>query len=389
MKNLFEKSCEHTQKSLHLPVSDKAAMRVELIKYLEKNPIRRGFFSRFTVLAKGISYITKPVPVFALLLALSMGVGTTYASESALPGDVLYPVKIYVTEEIRGIVAITPEESAQWEVERAKRRLDEASKLVARGTYNAELRAGLETNFTESVDRAQKRILVLTSSGNDDAAFEMSSRFESALRAHQEIFNRLHEKELHAAKKMEKSATEDLLKVVDKQLENAHTIRVTFETKRVDRNRVSVEKKLSQLRNELASVRAFVSSRAPVLSVQSNARVETSIETANRLLDEAQATMKAGDLAQAFITLQSAGRELTQSRMLAQSLVELSIDEPREQEREEKAESRSEKREEIRRDREDINQDQTEKNKKQQIEAVGRKSLEMRIPGEVRIKIGR
>lgn len=55
-------------------------------------PVRPGHF---------ISMRLFPMPVFVLLLAVLMGRGTAFAAEGALPGEPLYPIKIYVNEEVR------------------------------------------------------------------------------------------------------------------------------------------------------------------------------------------------------------------------------------------------------------------------------------------------
>ncbi len=324
MKSIFEQSCENTQQPVHLSAQAKAAMRVDLIQFMERTPIRHGFFSRLASLPNLFAYIAKPIPLFSILLTLGMGIGTTYAADTALPGDVLYPVKIYINEEVRGLVAISDEDRAQWAVDRAQRRLDEASRLVALGALNSEIRAGIESDFSQSFDRVQKRILVLTSSGNDDVAFEMSSRFESALRAHQEVFTRLKEKE----QKVNKKEIDSLLKEVDRQVEHARTVRVTFEVKDTKRNQASVDKKIALLKAELANGRAYIAEQSVSLSAQSKVRVEAALLRADTLITQSQDAINSNDLTRSFISLQSASRELMQAKMLVHSLVDLSIDAP-------------------------------------------------------------
>ena len=43
-------------------------------------------------------------------LALVLCGGTAYAAESALPGDILYPVKLHVDETVQGAFAVTDAE---------------------------------------------------------------------------------------------------------------------------------------------------------------------------------------------------------------------------------------------------------------------------------------
>jgi hypothetical protein len=81
-----------------------------------------------------------PALAFAVLLLLgASGGGIAYAAESALPGDALYGVKIYVNEAIRGSFQLTPEDRASWAVRRFQRRLDELHRLEARGKAEEEI----------------------------------------------------------------------------------------------------------------------------------------------------------------------------------------------------------------------------------------------------------
>lgn len=70
-----------------------------------------------------------PMPMVALLLLVVLTTSTAAASEGALPGDLLYPIKIHVTEEVRAAIAVDPTAKAAWAIERAERRLDEAAQL--------------------------------------------------------------------------------------------------------------------------------------------------------------------------------------------------------------------------------------------------------------------
>lgn len=66
-----------------------------------------------------------------LVLALSF-TGTAYASQGTLPGETLYPVKLW-TEDARLALASTPAEQASLRVEFSERRLDEVQLLFESG----------------------------------------------------------------------------------------------------------------------------------------------------------------------------------------------------------------------------------------------------------------
>ncbi len=63
-------------------------------------------------------------------VVLTTGVGSVYAAQSSLPGDVLYPVKIGA-EKVQIAVTINPEDKAYLHLKLAQRRIDEVAKQVS------------------------------------------------------------------------------------------------------------------------------------------------------------------------------------------------------------------------------------------------------------------
>lgn len=73
--------------------------------------------------------------------------GASVAAEYSLPGDLLYPVKVHVTEEVRSVLMFSDESKAGWELERANRREEERTTLETEGRLNAETEAALEAQI--------------------------------------------------------------------------------------------------------------------------------------------------------------------------------------------------------------------------------------------------
>ena len=59
---------------------------------------------------------------FALLLVFVLGGGTAYAAQGALPGGLLYPVKVYVNESVAEALATSPEAKLSFHASRAEER---------------------------------------------------------------------------------------------------------------------------------------------------------------------------------------------------------------------------------------------------------------------------
>lgn len=73
----------------------------------------------------------RTTPFIAMLLLVAITTSTVAAAEGALPGDVLYPIKIHLTEEVRALTARSPQSKAAWNIERAERRMAELETLAA------------------------------------------------------------------------------------------------------------------------------------------------------------------------------------------------------------------------------------------------------------------
>ena len=93
--------------------------------------------------------------ISALFLAAS-GAGITFASQNALPGEVLYPAKLAI-EKIRITAAKDTGKKTELRLEFASRRLDEVEKIVEQKneTGEKEVAAALE-DYEKKLDDAQK-----------------------------------------------------------------------------------------------------------------------------------------------------------------------------------------------------------------------------------------
>lgn len=176
-----------------LTAEEKARGREHLSAYMTYRPVRiagaphvatanRGFWH--ATLGRGAS----AVAVFTMLFATTAGV--SYAAEDALPGDRLYAVKIGFNEEVRDLLAWSPERRAVWEGERAARRLAEAEELARDGQLKMETRIALDARFRQhSADAQQHLAQIRTATDGAGAAADISAHIEGTWRAHRQIMD--------------------------------------------------------------------------------------------------------------------------------------------------------------------------------------------------------
>lgn len=136
---------------------------------------------------------------FSVLLLLGLScAGVSYAAESAVPGDALYGVKIYVNEALRTKLQFTAADRARWAVERLRRRMDELHQLSARGIANGDLDVALGDHVESAAhdveievdslpaaaaERAAMRTAVNAAIGEDQDALRRASRINRVLKA--------------------------------------------------------------------------------------------------------------------------------------------------------------------------------------------------------------
>ncbi len=84
-----------------------------------------------------------------LLVFVLAGTGTVSAAQGALPGDLLYPVKVSINEKVEVALAPTPAAKVQVQVRLAERRVDEARELSVRGRLDKKTAETLTVDFDE------------------------------------------------------------------------------------------------------------------------------------------------------------------------------------------------------------------------------------------------
>lgn len=91
------------------------------------------------------------VAPMAILLLFA---GTAYAAQGALPGDLLYPVKIHVNESVEVALATTPQEQVAVQTQLAAERVAEAQALATAGKLDATTTQELQDNFDAHASEA-------------------------------------------------------------------------------------------------------------------------------------------------------------------------------------------------------------------------------------------
>ena len=186
--NHFFSQFKKDASEIRLTTAERARMRALLEQRiaeggLVKSPIQFAL-SPLLVLPRML------VPALALVLIVGVGVGTSYAAEGALPGDLLYTVKLNVNERVVEALAMSLEARADWHAKAAERRMKEAEVLAERGGLSEDARETLEANFERHAERIAAVIADMEIKDPVTAA-HVSARLESSIEAHSAVIARL------------------------------------------------------------------------------------------------------------------------------------------------------------------------------------------------------
>jgi len=119
-------------------------------------------------------------------LLLGGGVGLGYASDGAVPGDVLYGLDTAI-ESIEYSLTLNPESRAQLAMANAEERMTELQELIDKGAPEAEVQEAVD-GYGQNISQAAEALAAMVASGDDDASAEyISTLLQEALSVHTEV----------------------------------------------------------------------------------------------------------------------------------------------------------------------------------------------------------
>jgi len=157
-------------KSVQLLSDAKLRMREELSSFADFHSVRVAVNERsieqvqsnsvFTLFTHSKSRIMNAT----LLIALMIGTGgTTFAAQNTVPGDFLYPVKVYVNENVRSTLAVGADAEAKLQADIFAERLQEARTLALHGNQDVAASASVRA----SIDAQREKTLAVAAKASD------------------------------------------------------------------------------------------------------------------------------------------------------------------------------------------------------------------------------
>lgn len=202
-------------RDVKLEVSERDCLRKEMVSFMAERPVivptpEVGFSAISVVWQRRLAI---GAAIFAAVI-LSGG-SVVLAAEQTIPGDILYPVKVRISEPLQGVLKRSVEEKAAWEIERTNRRLKEAAQLAATDKLSPDISAMVTEEVSVQTQRTQASLEKLSEKTEKRAAFEAT--LEATLEVHTEQLRKATTNDAHTTSTREKA--QHLHDAVEKTLE--------------------------------------------------------------------------------------------------------------------------------------------------------------------------
>ena len=328
-KDILEKMQEGGKEAgerAKLAPEKKAAIRAHLARFIDAGEAVRVRESGRHILKSNNLFLSFKKSMSVLLtmaIVAALGGGTSYAAESSLPGDVLYPVKLLVNEPVSASLALSAEAMAEWKTRVVERRLEEASELAAEGRFEGETKTRVSDRFEKQSGEAREAILKVEASGNVRGAASVASRLEAALGAHEAVLGRL-----SATATVELSPID---KKILKELKGAKGLRIRLESddegdKNAPEVKVAAEARVSAVEKILSEAQRQFANKKDAMSVEAAAEIEAELKEAGLIVVEARAKIAEEHYGEAFRLANAAMRKIQGARVFINARVLLERD---------------------------------------------------------------
>ncbi|HBU06956.1 MAG TPA: hypothetical protein DEB09_02640 [Candidatus Magasanikbacteria bacterium] len=255
--------------------------------------------------------------IVGLLIAaiLAMGGGTAAAAENSLPGDLLYPIKTQVTEEVRSALAISSEAKVAWENRRAERRLEEVEKLSSEGKLTTSTSAMLANKFEEFSKKADARLQKLQDAGKltEEQAQKLKANFEVAVKAHDEVLSRIRDRE------EDREKMKDVVESLHEQASSTIKDRLEHEWELIKKSSTTTlsnvaENRKNAAQNKIDEVEKFINDNADKVSIENKAEAVKKLGEAKKLVVDGNKAFDEGKYGEAVVKYSESHRKAQEAK---------------------------------------------------------------------------
>lgn len=320
------KTAEYFEEMKDMKLSESSRVRIqeELLAHARFHPVRVEGDSRSTKQVPQRTSLfnllrNKTMTVAMIAIVLVAGGGTSYAAESAVPGDALYVVKTEVNENVKSAFAVSNEAEARLQARLAEERLEEAEELAARGELSAEASANIRARLKEHYEEAQKRSDGSESDGDYQSPATVRASLEGSFRSYADVLT-----DLNASVPGNNGASliTDIRTYADAAAEAQATATVDVSAD----VRVDVEATINRAENRITEVTTKLERAESEVSASAHARAAAKLDEAVEAQAEAKASFQAEAYQAAYTSVQTAIRLAKEVETMIGSALRIQIE---------------------------------------------------------------
>ncbi len=286
----FSEQLKKKSESIRMQKAERADLRARVVSYMEYHPLPTSLQGQSKESVASKSFVPMKLNMtyarsFAGIFTMILMVGIPVVAERAVPGDVLYPVKVQFNEELRSSLSFSPYAKVEWETKRLERRLAEARLLEDEGKLTDEIEAKVAQAVQNHSDAAQQEIATLRESDSDEAALAEIT-FASALDVQSEVLENRGEKDgegglsvatlagavadarsgVALAQGNSTPSYEKLLGRIETETTRAQELFTSVKTEASEEEKINIERRLADIQRKVAV--------AIALRIQENENIE-------------------------------------------------------------------------------------------------------------------
>ena len=297
--------------------------------FLYKSPFGQKFASNVFVYIRQRKF----VPSLVIVLLLCVTGGFSAAAENSLPGDFLYSLKLNVNEQVKGIVAVTPEAKARLAIETTERRLQEAIILSSQGKLTDANKQIIQGQLSKSAADVKDSVATLVAANNIAVAQEVSINFEASLKTHELILETITDASSTLAANTNATSTASsssaqatvasaypantLLQDIRQEISYNTQVRQNLSLKEIaqDNDPVKIAQKIKDAKTKFADL-DYQRNTLSDLSPASIKLLNSYLDNASTSISSAEEALKAGDSIKSISILQKAVKSMSDSDSL-------------------------------------------------------------------------
>jgi len=311
IRKLFKES-----KGISMDKERKNSIRNEILSFMKEHPLEKADRKLHPMRVKfGMA-------VF-LSIFLAGGVMTARA-ESALPGEILYLVKLGVNERVESFFAFSDESKARLNIQLANRRFQEAEKLIIQKRINNKNCQQIRDGFLEHAQAIEDCVNKFNDNEMHGIAIKTASEFEASLKAHSRVLEEIKYKSENS------DDADSLINEIENMESEILKSGIYSEEKELDDSEGKKDElyreKLKSAQEAVDEVRRIIEEKQEKLGREATVQAENNLELARQEIEKGKNRFEAGDYGASFSLFEKSKKIAKESKKLIEAKIELDAD---------------------------------------------------------------